>query len=86
MKTRNLCLALALTAIAPVAFFACSSDDSSQQDGGPHNGQDATTDTGNPETSTTSDASTPDAPNACATGLVFDNTLVPGWPNNIPQP
>jgi len=83
MKTRVL-LALAIAAVTPFAFVAgCSSDDSSQTDGGPQNeagGKDVTTDNAQPQPDSGTDGA-----NQC-TGPVFDNGLVPGFPNNIPQP
>lgn len=86
-------LALALIAAAPLTMLgACSSDDSSQQDGGPQNKPDTGTDSTLPQdsgtqqdTSTANDAGI-DAPNPCSTGITFDNTVVPGWPNNVPAP
>lgn len=90
MKTKSL-FVLAFAAALPFSMLAaCTSDDSSQQDGGPQNkpdtGTDSTTqqDTGTQDTST-SDAGA-DAPNPCATGITYDNSVVPGWPNNVPTP
>ena len=84
MKTRTiLFLAAALT--APFATMAaCNGDNSNQMDGGPKNGDSGSdiqqqNDTGNPDTSNNDGG-------GCSTGLSFDNTLVPGWPNSIPQP
>lgn len=82
MKTRVL-LALVIAAATPLVFVAGCSDSSSQTDGGPQNeagGNDAAVDS-NPGTDSGTDGG-----NTCTTGLVFDNTLVPGWPNNVPQP
>ncbi len=85
MKTRAL-LILVLAAASPLAIVHCSSDDSSQTDGGPQNGKDSGSDvTTQNDTGTGTDTGT-DAPNACSTGITFDNTKVPGWPNAIPQP
>ncbi len=84
MKTRTLLL-LAVAVTVPVfSLAACGGDDNNNADGGPQNqvdaGNDVTTDTG-----TGTDAGA-DAPNACATGIVFDNAgRVPSWPNP-PQP
>ncbi len=85
-------LALAIAAALPFTMLgACTSDDNGQTDSGPQNHPDTgtdspvTQDTGTQDTSTTNDAGV-DAPNACATGLVYDNTGVPGWPTNVPTP
>jgi hypothetical protein len=84
-------LVLALVATIPFASLAaCNGDNTQQTDSGPQNGNDS----GNKQdvaqqqdTGTQNDASSnPDAPDPCSTGLKFDNTLVPGYPNNIPQP
>ncbi len=77
MKTRSIIL-LAVAGAAAVPFItlaACNGDSSSQTDGG----NDVNTSDVNNKTDGGTDSS-------CATGLAFDNTLVPGWPNNIPQP
>ena len=84
MKTRNL-LAIVATVLvtAPLFNVACNGDNT-QTDGGPQNfeaGKDVqVTDTG------TNDGQKTDGGSDGATCLTFDNTLVPGWPNNIPQP
>lgn len=75
--------AVALT-VPAAALVACSSDDAPVK---PNN----TVDSGTPDTGTQPDTGTPDsgadaAPNACTTGITFDNTRVPGFPNSIPQP
>lgn len=90
MKTRAILL-WAVIVTSPFAFVAaCNSDDSQTKDSGPQNGQDTGTGT---DTSTGTDTGTgndsgtqPDAPNACSTGVAFDNSLVPGYPSAIPQP
>jgi hypothetical protein len=80
MKTRTLILALVIT--VPALTIAACNGDNTQSDSGPQNeaGSDVNS---NPDTAKT------DAGNdggSCSTGLSFDNTLVPGWPNSIPQP
>jgi hypothetical protein len=77
MKTRII--------LALVTIVACS-DNNTQTDSGPQNGQDAGKDVAQQNDSGPSNDAGPDAPDPCATGLKFDNTLVPGYPNNIPQP
>ncbi len=86
MKTRII-LVLALAASAPLlTLVACNGDNSQQQDSGPQNNPDAGKDVAQQSDTGPGTDAAPDAPNACSTGLVFDNTKVPGWPNNIPQP
>ena len=81
MKTRTLFI-LALAAAVPlVTMAACNGDNSNQTDSGPHNGQDAA-----PDIQQQNDTGPGHDGGTCTTGLAFDNTLVPGWPNNIPQP
>jgi hypothetical protein len=85
MKTRNLfAVVAAILVSAPLFFVACNGDNSQTQDSGPQNNPDAagkdvqqTQDTGTNDVQQTTDGG------AC---LTFDNTLVPGYPNNIPQP
>ena len=84
MKTRNLLALVAVVVVsAPLVNVACNGD-STQTDSGPQNfdaGKDVqVTDTG------TNDVQQTDAGNDGAACLTFDNTLVPGYPNNIPQP
>ncbi len=83
--------AFAIIAAVPLTMLgACSSDDSSQQDSGPQNKPDTGTDStlpqdSGPQETSTNDAGV-DAPNPCSTGITFDNSVVPGWPNNVPAP
>lgn len=91
MKTKSF-YALALAAALPFAMLgACTSDDSSTQDSGPQNKPDTGAGDANTQQDTAAqDVSTNDAgidaPNPCSTGITFDNTVVPGWPNNVPTP
>ena len=87
MKTRSF-LVLALVATIPfVTLAACNGDSSQTTDSGPQNGDSG----GNKDVAQQNDGAPqndagPDAPDPCTTGLKFDNTLVPGYPNNVPQP
>lgn len=76
--------AVALT-VPAAALVACSSDDAPVK---PNNTVDSgTNDTGTlPDTGSPSDGGADASPNTCATGITFDNTRVPGFPNSIPQP
>ena len=86
MKTRII-LVLAIAASAPLlTLVACNGDNTQTQDGGPQNTPDAAKDVAHQNDTGTGNDAGPDAPNACSTGLVFDNTKVPGWPTNVPQP
>ena len=84
MKTRTLlAIAAAVLVAAPLLNVACNGDNS-QTDSGPQNfdgGKDVqVTDTG------TNDVQQTDGGSDGAACLTFDNNLVPGYPNNIPQP
>jgi hypothetical protein len=83
MKTRNVLLLCLAVTVPFVTMAACNGDNSNQTDSGPHNGQDTGPDT-QPQNDAAADTGTDGG--SCSTGLSFDNTLVPGWPNNIPQP
>lgn len=84
MKTRHLLAAVAAVIVAaPLFFVACNGDNSQTQDSGPQNGQDAGKDVQQTQDTGTSDVQQQTDGAAC---LTFDNTLVPGFPNNIPQP
>lgn len=86
MSTKKIHLA-ALVAIAitipTTALVACSSDPDPV---GPTNNPDAGKDVSvQPDATAQPDGGPDSAPNLCATGIVFDNKRVPGFPN-VPQP
>ncbi len=84
MKTRNLLAVVAAIIVsAPLFFVACNGDNSQTQDSGPQNNPDAGKDVQQTQDTGTNDVQQTTDGGAC---LTFDNTLVPGYPNNIPQP
>lgn len=85
MKTRYLLVLVAAVSVAaPVLIVACNGDNS-QADGGPQNFDSGNKDVQAQDTGT-NDAQQNDGGSDGAACLTFDNTLVPGYPNNIPQP
>ena len=83
MKSIKLVLLAVAFAVPMVMFAACGGDDTSPA--GPQNKPDTSV---VPDTSPTGDAYVPPGDagpdtsyNACANGLMFDNTRVPGYPN-----
>ena len=70
--------------VPAVALVACSGDSAPAR---PNNVVDSgANDAGSlPDTGST-DGGAETGPNACSTGISFDNTRVPGFPNSIPQP
>lgn len=79
MKTRLFVLGLVALSIPALAFVGCSDSNNNQQDGGPINQPDtgSNPDVQNPR----QDGGADGGPNVCATGVVFDNKRVPGYPN-----
>jgi hypothetical protein len=83
MKTRHLLVIVAAASVAaPLLIVACNGDNSQTQDSGPQNNPDASKDVQQQQDTSTNDVQQTDG----ATCLTFDNSLVPGYPNNIPQP
>ena len=80
MKTRILLLGAIAVAAPLVTMAACNGDNSNNTDSGPHNGDAAS------DVQQQNDTGPGQDGGSCSTGLSFDNTLVPGWPSNIPQP
>jgi hypothetical protein len=84
MKTRNLlAIVAAVLVTAPLLNVVACNGDSSQADSGPQNGDSGKDVTPPPPDTGPGPDATPDSGPPC---LTFDNTLVPGYPNNIPQP